>query len=370
MTGNNYLKVLMTADTIGGVWTYCMELCKAMQEYSVKFYIVTAGAKLNASQTIEVESLNNIFVYETSYKLEWMQDSWKDIDASGEYLLMLEKEIQPDVIHLNSYSYGSINFKAPKIVVAHSDVYSWWMAVKKDYPTAEWHEYFKRVKNGLENADLIIAPSLAAMDDIKTVYSIYNENVVIYNGRDADVFYQQKKLPYIMSMGRIWDEAKNIKLLIDAAPDINCEIKIAGEKSFQDDDTNLEQKNINYLGKLATQQITDELSAASVFVLPAKYEPFGLSILEAALSGCALVLGNISSLKEIWQDNAVYVNTDDAKALAETITELINDRERMNYFSSKALTHAKQYSSSILAKEYFKQYRQIIFSRRDLKETA
>ncbi len=32
--------------------------------------------------------------------------------------------------------------------------------------------------------------------------------------------------------------------------------------------------------------------------LPARYEPFGLSVLEAALSGCALVLGDIPSLRE------------------------------------------------------------------------
>jgi glycosyltransferase involved in cell wall biosynthesis len=300
-----------------------------------------------------------------------MQDPWDDIEYSGEYLLRLEKEIHPDVVHLNSFSYGSLNFRAPKIVVAHSDVYSWWMSIRKDYPTAEWQQYFKRVKDGLQSADLIIAPSLAAMDDIKTVYGIYNDNIVIYNGRTPELFYRDEKQPYIMSMGRIWDEGKNIKLLIDTAPEINCEIKIAGENNFGNQNINVEHKNVNYLGKLDADQIADELSAASVYVLPAKYEPFGLSVLEAALSGCALVLGDTSSLKEIWQDDALYVDTDDAEALAETINDLMDNPGRLKYYSDIAYMHAKQYSSSILAKEYFKQYRQLTFyHKHSIKETA
>lgn len=370
MTGK-FLKVLMTADAVGGVWTYCMELCSSLQPYKVKFFIVTSGEKLTGKQKDEAEALDNVVLYETEYKLEWMQDPWKDIDASGEYLLQLEKEINPEVIHLNSFSYASLNFKTPKLVVAHSDVYSWWMAVRKDYPTAEWQRYFKRVKEGLQSADLIIAPSLTAMDEIKTVYGIYNDNIVIYNGRNPDLFYRNEKQPYIMSMGRIWDEAKNIKLLIDASPQINCDIKIAGESRFGNESINADRQKVKFLGKLDADVIANKLSEASVYVLPAKYEPFGLSVLEAALSGCALVLGDIPSLREIWQDNAIYIDTDNAEALAETVNELIDHKGKLKYIADKAFEHAKQYSSSIMAKEYFKQYRQLTFSRKVLlKESA
>lgn len=370
MPGNNFIKVLMTADAVGGVWTYCMELCKSLQEYQVKFFLVTSGTKLTAVQKDEVAELNNVTLYETEYKLEWMHNPEDDIKASGEYLLKLEKEINPDVIHLNSFSYGSLQFKAPVMVVAHSDVYSWWMAINKDYPPAEWHNYFTNVKRGLENADLIVAPSLAAMDDIKTVYEIYNDNTVIYNGRDPELFYKQEKLPFMMSMGRIWDQGKNINLLVEAASRINWEIKIAGDINFENSGIKLQQQNIKYLGKLDPSQVADELSMASIYVLPAKYEPFGLSVLEAALSGCALVLGDIPSLKEIWQDNALYVNTDDAAGLAKTINDLIENKGKMSLLASKAFTHAKKYSISIQAKEYFKRYRQLTFSQKYFKETA
>ena len=67
-------------------------------------------------------------------------------------------------------------------------------------------------------------------------------------------------------------------------------IRLAGDTSFA---TTLFQQQAQYLvsWKADPSGSSSQLSAASVYVLPAKYEPFGLSVLEAALSGCALVLG-------------------------------------------------------------------------------
>ena len=124
------LRMLMTTDTVGGVWSYSVELCTALQPFNVHFYLVTTGAPMQASQKNEVATLENVTVFETGFKLEWMENPWQNIDASGEWLLQLEEEVQPDVIHLNGYVYGALPWKAPVMVVAHSDVYSWFYAVK------------------------------------------------------------------------------------------------------------------------------------------------------------------------------------------------------------------------------------------------
>ena len=61
------------------------------------------------------------------------------------------------------------------------------------------------------------------------------------------------------------------------------------------------------------------IARAAIYALPAHYEPFGLSILEAAMSGCALVLGDIPSLREIWGDAAVFVHPDNRDAVARCL---------------------------------------------------
>jgi hypothetical protein len=66
-------------------------------------------------------------------------------------------------------------------------------------------------------------------------------------------------------------------------------------------------QGVHCLGELPRDALAARAGAASIYALPARYEPFGLSVLEAALSGCALVLGDIASLRETWGDAAVYV---------------------------------------------------------------
>ena len=151
MAGYNAYKVMMVSDTVGGVWTYSMELCKALQEYNVQVHLITTGAKLQQWQWREAEKLNHVQVYESDFMLEWMHNPWDDIAQSGRWLLELEDELQPDVIHLNCYCYGSLPFRAPKVIVAHSDVYSWFKAVKNELPPAQWSEYYGRVRAGLQH---------------------------------------------------------------------------------------------------------------------------------------------------------------------------------------------------------------------------
>ena len=78
------------------------------------------------------------------------------------------------------------------------------------------------------------------------------------------------------------------------------------------------------LGPLAADELADWYGRAAIYALPARYEPFGLSALEAALSGCALVLSDIPSLREIWEDAAFFVSpNDEAHAVQRRCTGLI-----------------------------------------------
>jgi hypothetical protein len=217
-TEHKPLRVLMTTDTVGGVWSYAVELCRSLQQYGVHFYLVTTGAPLSAAQKTEIGQLPNVTVYETSFLLEWMEAPWQSIDESCAWLLQLEKELAPDLIHSNAFVYGALSFKAPVIVAAHSDVFSWWLSVKDGQPPADWNTYFGRVQAGIQGAHFLIAPSITMMHAVRKIYDVTVPGAVIYNGRSSEMFYPAQKEPFIFSMGRIWDEAKNISLLADAAP--------------------------------------------------------------------------------------------------------------------------------------------------------
>src|SRR4051812_8251002 len=119
------MKILISTDTVGGVLTYTAELAAALEAGGDAVVVATLGPRLRRAQR---QALPNQ-VHESGFRLEWMEDPWDDVAAAGEWLLQLEEDEQPDVIHLCSYAHGALPFQAPKVVVAHSDVLSWWRAV-------------------------------------------------------------------------------------------------------------------------------------------------------------------------------------------------------------------------------------------------
>src|SRR5438105_1369194 len=116
------MKLLMTTDTIGGVWTYAIDLAMALRPHGVDIALATMGAPLSPSQRKDAQACANITLFQSSYKLEWMENPWQDVAAAGKWLLDLEQNLAPDLIHLNGYAHGALPFAAPIVVVAHSCV--------------------------------------------------------------------------------------------------------------------------------------------------------------------------------------------------------------------------------------------------------
>jgi len=102
---------------------------------------------------------------------------------------------------------------------------------------------------------------------------------------------------------------------------------------------------------------------ASIYALPARYEPFGLSILEAALCGCALVVGDIATLREVWGEAALFVPPDDAEALEQAINGLIEDGARRGEMARRALERGRHFSLARLGRSYQKAYQTLLRAR-------
>src|SRR5437763_1875128 len=113
----NISRILMTADTVGGVWTYAFELAQGLQEHGVEVVLATMGAMLKREQRKQAREISNLEVYESRYKLEWMEDPWSDVDRAKDWLLELEQRTQPGLIHLNNFVHGALDWNAPVMVV-------------------------------------------------------------------------------------------------------------------------------------------------------------------------------------------------------------------------------------------------------------
>jgi len=353
------MRILLTTDTVGGVWTYALELAEALAGHDVQIALATMGAPLSTSQAREAARLSNVQVFESDYKLEWMNDPWEDVANAGRWLLDIERQFEPDVVHLNGYAHGALPWQAPTLIVAHSCVLSWWKAVNGCDAPQSWDRYRREVRCGIHSVDMVIAPSRTMLDAIVEHYGAPAESRVIYNGRRADAFtVPASKEPLVLTAGRLWDEAKNISRLASIAPRLDWPVRVAGDAGHPDGGQ-ARPEHVRMLGKLSLDQVAQWFRRAAIYVMPAKYEPFGLTILEAALSGCALVLGNIPSLREIWGSAALFVDPDDPDALAATIQSLTSDPGTRAEWSRRARNRAIRYTPARMAHGYMAVYDQL-----------
>ncbi len=363
-------RILMTADCIGGVWTYALDLCRELTGLGIEIALAVMGSKLSKDQKNEVKKIPNLYLFESNLKLEWMENPWNDVDKAGKWLTNIQKIFNADVIHLNSYSFGSIKWKVPVIIVAHSDVFSWWNDVKDDIPPPSWNGYYRHVQLGLLNADLIIAPSFYMLSALERNFGLLKNKKVIYNGRDRNLFNNNKKRNFIFASGRIWDEAKDLITLINAAPELKWPVYIAGDNNHPVNGKSFNFSGVNFTGRISQTEISKFLSSASVFIHPAKYEPFGLAPLEAAFSGAALILSGIPSLKEIWKGNALYFKPGDVNSLIEIVNKFILDGDLRNEYAQRAYSYSLNFSSRKMCSEYISVYSDLIMNRNRMKKAG
>ena len=114
------MKLLMTADAVGGVWTYALDLCSALSGQGVRIVLATMGPRPSDEQRIAAAALDNVQRVESDYRLEWLPDPWEDVAAAGEWLLDLAKSNAVDAVHLNGYAHATLPWGRPVVCVAHS----------------------------------------------------------------------------------------------------------------------------------------------------------------------------------------------------------------------------------------------------------
>jgi glycogen(starch) synthase len=360
-------KVLMTADTVGGVWQYALELARGLAERGIDVTIAAMGGPLSELHRDKADRIPRLKVFEGAYKLEWMEDPWRDVERAGDWLLGLEDRICPDLIHLNNFVHGALPWRAPKVMVGHSCVLSWWEAVKGEPAPAEWDRYRQEVTAGLAAADVVIAPTAAMLASLAEHYGPFSRARVIANGRDGRLFQPGAKEPMVFTAGRLWDEAKNLEALESVAPRLPWPVFVAGE-SHHPDGGEVRHHHTRLLGRLSQRALAAWLGRAAVYCLPARYEPFGLSALEAALAGCALVLGDIPSLRETWRNRAVFVPPDDPLALEDALLRLIEDPDRRTSLASGARARALQLTPERMVEGYLEAYGEVLAERGSFEE--
>jgi glycogen(starch) synthase len=345
-------KILMTADAVGGVWQYTVDLCASLSRVGVEVLVATLGPAPTPEQSASLQSIPGVRTVHGDYSLEWMPEPWRDVDQAGEWLLELQENFTADLVHLNGFSHAALPWQRPVMSVGHSCVRSWWRAVEGTEPSPEWTEYTRRVSAGMDASTLIAVPSAAMARSLHEEYGISPEKIrVVHNAARIPESNGKQKEAFVLAAGRMWDKAKNFALLRKIAPDLEWPVRVAGAT-----DEGSDPHGLQMLGVLNRNELAEQMRHASIFAHPSLYEPFGLAPLEAARSRCCLVLSNIPSLRELWDGAAVFLDPRDEESWTFEINELCADFARRQRLAERAAKRARRYNSEATLEGYLHLY--------------
>ena len=364
------MRLLITTDTVGGVWTYTTKLTRALLQNGAAVALVTIGRRPTSTQQSWLDETSaewrTRFRWDVSEAaLEWMNNNDGAYCEVAPLLLQVAREFQPDLLHSNQFCFGALPLSMPRLVVAHSDVLSWAASCRgKALESSAWLDrYICLVSTGLRDASAVVAPTRWMLDALHSHFDFNCEAQVISNGRtlEAKAHQPERKLQAVTA-GRLWDEAKNLRVLHNLqAP---FPILLVGDTEYESQTAAALPAYVDLVGHLAEDELLELFQESAIYLCTSVYEPFGLAPLEAALCGCAVVAKDIPSLREVWGDGAVYFQN--TASLQAILIGLARDPRQLAAARHRSWLVAQRYSAANTVSSYLKLYEAMLtkFERR------
>jgi glycosyltransferase involved in cell wall biosynthesis len=199
-------------------------------------------------------------------------------------------------------------------------------------------------------ADLIIAPTIAAAEEISSRTPIPRERIRVIphgvtqrNVGDGLVTATRATLgigdaPYVLWVGTL-EPRKNVPMLVEAfravvaERDLPHRLVLVGPRGWLDADSAVsaqaEQLGSRLLmtGPVRADRLVALYRGADLFTFPSLHEGFGLPVLEAMAQSTAVVCADIPVLHEVGGDAARFAAPGDPDAWAQVIIELLRDED-------------------------------------------
>lgn len=365
------MHVLVTTDTLSGVWTYTRELVTGLVTRGVRVTLVSLGEIPLPEQISWMDNLHGLEYHPTAFRLDWMQEGQQDLKESSAYLVDLIKDLKPDLLHSNQLCYGSLPVKVPCVVVAHGDLIGWWKAVHGHQPKDSlWLRWYREVvARGVAKASAVVAPSDWMLASIRACYGPPRTDTVIYHGRNPIFFnpYVSKE-DSVLAIGRLWDAGRQVSLLTQHTHPMP--VCIVGADATvpapripirADVKLNTDMTSVALKGPQTDAQLRMLYSRAAVFAATSRYEPSGMAALEAAFSRCAILANDIPSFREIWGDDAIYFRANDAISLADAIRRLSEEPNLCKSYAHRAYQRARErFTAKRMIDEYLRLYSDLL----------
>ena len=340
-------RILFTADPNGAGWMHTITLAGAMSRRGNDVLVASFGPEASPERMAEVGDAG---VRLTRVEIPGPTTDPSFVASARAALEVLVKEWHPAIVQIDRCAFGDLDFDVPKVLMIAAD------------RTARISRGRGPARRGLLGADAVVSPTRALADEISRRFEYRRPISVIQPGlelgdKPVSLMPVRKARSGFVFYGKTEEKADGFDVLLEALKRtrIDAPFRIGGEGARPP-----LPGWVPDLGWLDAEGRSAAFDKADVAVLPSRDDPFGLRSVEAGLSGCALVLSDLPSYRELWHGAAVLVPPDDADALGEAIRTLATDARKRDECQRLCRARALAgFSADRMVEEYLDVHRRI-----------
>lgn len=234
------------------------------------------------------------------------------------------------------------------------------------------------IGNAIKKSVKIITPSNHVKNELVDTFKINQSKIsVIYEAAEEE--YQKApaskpenllkkykiRKPYLIYVGNAYPH-KNLETLFAAIKIINHKTKLnlvvvtarnvfSKRLEAQIAKNNLE-KNVQVTPYIQSAELNTIIRSSQAYIFPSLSEGFGIPGLNAMAAGVPVLASNIPTLKEIYQDAALYFDPKNPTDIANNVNTLLKSPKTKGELVKKGFTQVKKYSWQKMAEETLKVY--------------
>jgi glycosyltransferase involved in cell wall biosynthesis len=362
-------RVLITADAVGGVWQYATDLACALPVLGFEPTVAVLGPEPTAAQRAPLDAAG-IPLIETGLPLDWLCDGPVPVREAGDALAALVRERGFDLVHCNMPTLAASGaFDVPLVAVAHGCLATWWDAANGTKLPPEYRWQRTLTEQGFRAASRVVAPTAAFAGVIQSSYGLPDLPLGVHNGRRPLAVGTGEPTDVVFTAGRLWDQVKQTRLLDRVAARLTVPFHAAGALVGPHGEQ-VPVDHLDPLGLLGEAELAAWLAQRPIFVSAARFEPFGLAVLEAAAAGCPLVLADLPTFRELWDGAATFVAADDEDGFVAAIEMLRADPAARAAMGMAAQQQAARYTPAAVARDMAALYASLLAPAETLERSA
>ena len=232
--------------------------------------------------------------------------------------------------------------------------------IKKEAPLFWDRKELKKLREGIRDTQLFIAPSTFVKNGLKH-YGVPEENIkVLFYGSNFTVKKTIQEEPIRIKFAYVGQVTfrKGIHHLLEAFSSINNEnisLDIVGEipPNSQLFERYKNKKNIRFHGQVSHHEVKKILENVNIFIFTSLADTFGLAVLEALSCGLPVICSSNAGVSDLIIDgkNGFVIKPDDIVAIKEKIQFFVDNKNLIPAYSRKALDSAKKYTWKLYEKK-------------------